>query len=207
MRNHPISNWRRRIANLLVIAGAIAIGICAWSILRLTLFQQREDAALDSTDSTFPQSHGARRQKKARNGDPLARLMIPRLHMRAIVCEGDDDHTLDVALGHIPGTALPGQRGNVGVAGHRDALFRDLRYVQKDDLIQLQTPSATYDYRVDDMAIVKPETVSVLRPHGGSDLTLVTCYPFQYVGSAPERYVVEARLVSQGPAHNASPRQ
>jgi len=126
----------------------------------------------------------------------VARLSIQKIHLRAMVREGSDDETLDVALGHIPGTALPGQRGNVGVAGHRDTIFRHLAEVGRDDQIQLQTPSKTYVYQVDDMAIVKPEAVSVLTGGRDSRLTLVTCYPFNYIGSAPKRYIVKAHLVS-----------
>jgi sortase A len=121
-----------------------------------------------------------------------------------MVREGDDDGTLDVALGHIPGTALPGQKGNVGVAGHRDTLFRRLAEIAKGDEIQLETKSSTYAYQVDDMAIVRPDTVSVLAPGRRDQLTLVTCYPFRYVGSAPERYIVKAHLVSQTPLRSAA---
>jgi sortase A len=139
----------------------------------------------------------ATKSTKASRGDVVARLSIQKIHLRAMVREGDDDNTLDVALGHIPGTAMPGQKGNVGVAGHRDRLFRRLAEVGRNDQIQLQTPAATYTYRVDDMAIVSPKMVSVLAAAGGAHLTLVTCYPFNYIGSAPKRYIVKAHLVSQ----------
>jgi sortase A len=108
---------------------------------------------------------------------------------------------LDVALGHIRGTALPGQKGNVGVAGHRDRLFRRLAEVSRDDEIKLQTPAATYTYQVDDMAIVSPKTLSVLSAGSGSQLTLVTCYPFNYIGSAPKRYIVKAHLIGSASNH------
>jgi sortase A len=114
-----------------------------------------------------------------------------------MVREGSDHNTLDVALGHVRGTAMPGQRGNVAVAGHRDRLFRRLAEVSKNDEIQLQTPAATYTYQVDDMAIVSPKTVSVLYSAGDSRLTLITCYPFNYIGSAPKRYIVKAHLVTR----------
>jgi sortase A len=115
--------------------------------------------------------------------------------MRSVVREGAGQDTLDVALGHIPGTALPGQPGNTGIAGHRDTLFRGLRNIRKDDVIQFQTPAGSYDYKVESTGIVKPADVAVLNRGEHNQITLVTCYPFYYVGSAPDRFIVKARLV------------
>ena len=122
----------------------------------------------------------------------LGRLDIPRLHLKAMVREGVDEDTLGVALGHIPSTAFPGQSGNVGVAGHRDKLFRGLRKIHKDDLIQFETLGASYEYKVESTEIVKPADVGVLTAGQYPELTLVTCYPFYYVGPAPKRFIVEA---------------
>jgi sortase A len=127
----------------------------------------------------------------------VGRLTIPRLHLRAMVREGADEKTLCLALGHIPGTPLPGQKGNVGVAGHRDTLFRGLREIDKNDLILLETFAGNYVYQVENTEVVKPENVSVLKTREYPELTLVTCYPFYYVGSAPERFIVRARQVPQ----------
>jgi sortase A len=135
----------------------------------------------------------------------VGRLTIPRLHLTAMVREGDKETTLSLALGHIPGTALPGQNGNVGVAGHRDALFRGLRNVKKDDVIRFETVRGDYLYQVEETEIVKPEEVSVLKPGPHSELTLVTCYPFYYVGSAPDRFIVKARAITSAPAPTPSP--
>lgn len=126
----------------------------------------------------------------------VGRLVIPRLHLGEIVREGDGERTLSLALGHIPGTALPGQGGNVGIAGHRDTLFRSLRSIGKNDRIQFQTLDGSYDYRVESIEIVKPNDVGVLAPGPYPELTLVTCYPFYYVGAAPDRFIVKARQVS-----------
>jgi sortase A len=125
----------------------------------------------------------------------LGRLTIPRLRLTATVREGASEATLSRALGHIPSTALPGERGNVGVAGHRDTLFRDLRKIRKDDLIRFETLGGTYTYRVDSTQIVNPQDVNVLKAEQHPELTLVTCYPFYYVGSAPDRFIVKARQV------------
>jgi sortase A len=123
-------------------------------------------------------------------------LTIPRLHLRAIVREGAGDGVLSLGVGHIPGTALPGQNGNIGLAGHRDTLFRGLRTIVKDDLILLGTLRGVYAYRVESTQIVRPSNVSVLYPGPHAELTLVTCYPFYYVGAAPDRFIVKTRQVS-----------
>jgi len=127
----------------------------------------------------------------------VGRLSIPRLHLTAMVREGADEKTLGLALGHIRGTPLPWQMGNVGVAGHRDTLFRGLREINKDDLILFETLAGNYIYKVEDTQVVNPKNVSVLSAREYPELTLVTCYPFYYVGSAPERFIVRARQVSQ----------
>jgi sortase A len=128
----------------------------------------------------------------------LGRLRIPRLHVAAMVREGADSGTLRTAIGHIPGTALPGRVGNVGLAGHRDTFFRPLRNIEKDDTIDFETGSGTYRYAVQSTKIVSPRDVSVLAAADGRTLTLVTCYPFYYVGSAPKRFIVRAVQVTPG---------
>jgi sortase A len=133
------------------------------------------------------------------DGDLVGRLIVPRLHISAIVREGTGEDTLAVALGHIPGTALPGQNGNSGVAGHRDTLFRELSNIRKDDLIEFQTLSESYRYRVSSTQIVSPQRADVLRASESPEITLVTCYPFDYVGPAPERFIVKARQVIDKP--------
>jgi LPXTG-site transpeptidase (sortase) family protein len=119
-----------------------------------------------------------------------------------MVREGDSDRTLSIALGHIPGTAFPGQQGNVGIAGHRDTLFRGLKNIAPGDEITFETPRASYVYRVKTTQIVKPEQTEVLKPGPDRELTLVTCFPFEYVGAAPDRFIVKARLVSQHVSDN-----
>ena len=128
----------------------------------------------------------------------IGRLTIPRLRLTAIIREGAGEATLRAALGHIPSTPMPGQPGNVGVAGHRDTLFRSLRGIRKDDLIVLETLRERYVYRVAATRIVGPAEVSVLDPTSQPELTLVTCYPFYYVGPAPDRFIVHARQIGAG---------
>ena len=150
---------------------------------------QREPQPRAKTMDTAP---------RARAG-VIGRLEIPNLHLVAMVEEGADARTLRRAVGHIPGTALPGGHGNVGLAGHRDTFFRALREIQVNDAIELRTAQGTYRYRVESMRIVGPREVQVLRSTAVSSLTLVTCYPFYYVGSAPKRFVVRADLEPVAP--------
>jgi sortase A len=129
----------------------------------------------------------------------IGRLEIANLHLTAMVREGADAGTLRRAVGHIPGTALPGGTGNVGLAGHRDTFFRPLRNIQLNDAIELRTEHGTYRYLVEFTRIVGPRDVRVLASSDAQSLTLVTCYPFYYVGSAPKRFIVRAGLVSADP--------
>jgi len=123
----------------------------------------------------------------------IGRMRIPRLSVMAMVREGADGSTLERAVGHIPGTALPGATGNVALAGHRDTFFRPLRNIRKNDTIELETANGTYRYVVESTEIVGPRDVSVLAAaENQKTLTLVTCYPFYYIGSAPKRFVVRA---------------
>lgn len=128
-------------------------------------------------------------------GSILGRISIPRLHLSAIVEEGVDEHTLSRAVGHVPGTSLPGDPGNAAVAGHRDTFFRELRDLRPNDKIDVTTHEGRYHYVVDSLTIVDPSDVAVLKSRGrGRSLTLVTCFPFEYIGNAPRRFVVHAVL-------------
>jgi len=194
MTNPRPNKAARWIGNVLLIAGAIAVCISAFSWLSLTIWESWQSRKFDRSRTTAPQTQA---QAHIANGSILGRIAIPRVHVRAMVREGDSDRTLSIALGHIPGTAFPGQQGNVGIAGHRDTLFRGLKHVTANDEITFETPRASYVYRVESTQIVKPEHIEVLKPGPNRELTLVTCFPFDYVGSAPDRFIVKARLVSE----------
>ena len=125
----------------------------------------------------------------------MARIEIPRLDVSAIVLEGVDKKTLRRGVGRIPETALPGDGGNVGLAAHRDSFFRGLKDIRKNDIVTLKTLDNTYYYRVEWTEIVLPKDTYVLEDSGVPELTLVTCYPFYYVGSAPKRFIVRANRV------------
>ena len=123
---------------------------------------------------------------------PLAVLRVPKIRLEVAVLPGTDDRTLDRSVGHIEGTAQPGTDGNVGLAGHRDGFFRGLKDLVIGDLIEIDTVQGTEAYRVERTWVVSPEDVSVLDPTSTQALTLVTCYPFYFVGSAPDRFILRA---------------
>lgn len=131
-------------------------------------------------------------------GELIGRIKVPRVGVSAIVMEGVGKRTLRRGAGHIPATSLPSEDGgNVGIAAHRDSFFRGLKDIREDDTIELTTLEGTFRYEVEWTKIVKPEDTSVLAPTGDASLTLVTCYPFYYVGSAPKRFIVRARRIEE----------
>jgi sortase A len=123
---------------------------------------------------------------------PLAVMRIPKIRLEVAVLSGTDDFALNRAVGHIEDTALPGADGNSGIAGHRDGFFRGLKDIALEDVIELETLRGKETYRVEKIWVVEPEDVSVLDPTPARSLTLVTCYPFYHIGSAPQRYIVRA---------------
>jgi sortase A len=125
---------------------------------------------------------------------PLAVLSIPRLGMETPVFEGTDDLTLNRGAGRIKGTAMPGEPGNIGIAAHRDGFFRNLKDVRPGDRIELAQLRHRFVYTVDTLAVVDPSNVTVLQARPQPSLTLVTCYPFYFIGGAPRRYIVQASL-------------
>lgn len=129
--------------------------------------------------------------------DPLAlgRIEIPRIGVRAVIRKGADEDTLDRAVGLVPGTAHPGEAGNIVLAAHRDTFFRPLRDIRVADRIRLVVPPNEYLYEVDSTRVVSPEETSVLQSRGTEELTLVTCYPFRFIGPAPDRFIVSAKRV------------
>jgi sortase A len=130
-------------------------------------------------------------------GTLLGRLEAPSVQLSAALLEGSDDGTLSRGAGHIEDTALPGQGGNIGIAGHRDTVFRPVRHLHVGDALSLTTTDRIYRYRISKTSIVGPDDVYVLDPTRDPTLTLVTCYPFEFVGHAPKRFIVQAELVEE----------
>jgi sortase A len=174
----------------------IALGYCAAVWLRARQYQQTEARYFNhelefkskaAIPHVIPQAAVVPEE-----GGLIGRLEIPRIGLSVMVVEGVGGADLERAAGHIPGTALPGQRGNVGIAGHRDTFFRPLAAIHPGDTMTMGTLDGLYRYQVVSTKIVRPEDVSVLYPTGRDSLTLVTCYPFHFVGSAPLRFIVRA---------------
>ena len=196
--------WLCRAEIALCVIGLSLLGGAFAAIVHTRVYQARQgrtfsDMERRATASTYglespPVSASTGPSTLAPDADPLVlgRIEIPRIGVSAIVREGDDDTTLAVAVGHIPGTARPGERGNMALAGHRDSFFRALRQIQLHDTIRIRTAGRRYEYRVDSTEVVAPEETRVLDPTGDAVLTLVTCYPFEYVGHAPNRFIVRA---------------
>jgi sortase A len=132
-------------------------------------------------------------------GEVLGQLEVPRVHLSVIVMEGDDDATLKNAVGHLPDTPLPWDNGNSAFAGHRDTFLRPLKDVRAGDEIRLTSVHGTFVYRVRETRVVDPGDIEVLAPTSQPELTLVTCYPFYYVGNAPRRFIVSAERVESLP--------
>ena len=154
-------------------------------------------APLAPSETSTPSPPPDRRRSPA--GPLIGRIDIPRLGVSAIVSEGVDDRTLSRAVGHVPGTALPGNAGNSALAAHRDTFFGPLRRIRTGDRIRVRTPDGDLNYVVSETRVVEPTDVSVLEPTPDRTLTLITCYPFSYVGPAPQRFIVRARAVESVP--------
>jgi sortase A len=193
--------WAER---LLLFIGVICVGYFLYTYAEAWLYQAFEDQELDKilndtaatgTSETTPEA-GARAvpRRTFAAGSTVGRIEIPRLGVSAVIRAGSDARTLRLAVGYIPGTALPGDRGNFGLAGHRDTFFRKLRDINPDDEIRIVTADGVFNYYVQRTTIVMPQDVWVLDPTAYSALTLVTCYPFNYIGSAPKRFIVRAVL-------------
>jgi sortase A len=205
------------LARCLLTIGLVFIGIYAGSLIhrsvssRMALreFDRAQATSLQHTalvqdegETTFRFWSEKRRRaylesRALRQGAPVAVLSVAKLNLRAPVFEGTDEWTLNRGVGWIAGTARPGDTGNIGIAGHRDGFFRGLKDVSKGDVMELSTAKGTAKYAVDEIEIVNPDDVGVLRPRAVASLTLVTCYPFYFIGDAPKRFILHAALVEQ----------
>ncbi len=215
--NVPLRRGARWLSWLLIGAGLLGLGYVAGSLVQMNLVQARERRIFEARRAArtagpiprtlpgdpAPDPEAATGTSRASGlgpfvGDTIGLLRIERLGLDVVVKEGVDDATLKVAAGHIPGTDLPGtsRPGEiVALAAHRDTLFRPLRGVRIGDRIRLETEAGAFEYEVDATAVVEPTDVSVLAPRSVPTLTLVTCWPFDFRGAAPQRFIVHARQV------------
>ena len=207
VRVHWIASSKRGILGAqytLLILGCAALGFCAFTYSQSALFQAFERWCFERTAAS-----GTRQRETAASvdahsslrdfageGASLGQIEIPRLGISVILVEGVRPRDLRLAVGHIPGTAFPDEVGNVGIAGHRDTFLRELRRIQRDDLIIVRTTNQSMEYLVEWTRIVKPSSIEVLEASPQPALTLVTCYPFYYVGPAPGRFIVRARRIT-----------
>ena len=188
----------RWIERGLCFSGLVLLGLWLANYGETLTFQATESEQFDAAlrrgepDRAVPDSSGHR---TPRTNTVLGRLVIPRLKISAMIGEGIDPDVLQRAVGHVRSTARPGEAGNVALAGHRDTFFRGLRRVRNGDAIRIETLGGTYAYRVQWGAVVQPRRVDLLDSTRTRSLTLVTCYPFEMIGRAPERFVVRAEQV------------
>jgi sortase A len=185
-----------------LLAGLAALGYCALVLIQAEFYQTYENWSFDNRlksapppITAFPGRPHVTARLPITEGSQFGRIEIPRLGIAVMVIEGVQARSLKLAVGHVPGTAFPGEAGNVGIAGHRDSFFRNLRKIQNHDTIRLTTLYGSYDYLVESTRVVGPREAQVLHSSGEPLLTLVTCYPFYYAGPAPDRFIVRARLV------------
>jgi len=188
--------WAERVS---FGAAILMLGYVGFVLVDTWIFERRETAALARFVPTEPAASSVVFPTIGPNG-LIGRMEVSRLDVSVVVVEGTSSKSLRRAVGHIAGTALPGQPGNVGIAGHRDTFFRPLRNIQRDDVITLTTSKGEYRYRVVSTKVVSPDNVAVLDSDQDEVLTLVTCYPFYFVGPAPDRFIVRAaRMATSSP--------
>jgi sortase A len=198
-----ILQWTQR---LFAITAILLLGYCGFVLVDTWAFQHRQSRILQQLLNTHPGPSDAVvqfRPAKLTHGPPaiaagglIGRIEIPRLKLSAIIMEGDNPRTLRRAVGHMAGSPLPGQVGNVALTGHRDTFFRPLRNIRRGDIIVVTTLQGEYRYRVMSTKVVGPNDVAVLGPSVDKILTLVTCYPFYFVGAAPDRFIVRAERIA-----------
>lgn len=188
----PAVRW---IEHGLWVAGFVAIGYSAFVWTRAEYAQTQGNWALERASIDNPQPKESFRLRTASEGSLMGRIEIPRLDLFAVVFEGTSEDTLARGVGHLTGSAAPGERGNAVLAGHRDSFFRELRDIRKGDNITVRSLDGKFRYRVESTMIVYPDQTEVLQASNEPSLTLITCFPFRYIGNAPQRFVVRARRV------------
>jgi sortase A len=203
IRGHRVAAWLRRLEIVLLMSAVASLGWVVHEQVTASRDQANWAEELDAQLAAAAAAPGAGArpadsprtvQKHAPAPRTLGRIEVPRLGLSAMTREGTDAATLRRAVGHVASSALPGQPGNAAFAGHRDTFFSKLRDVKKGDEIIFTTAEGRHHYVVDDLRVVDSADVSVLEPTTRPVLTLVTCYPFNYIGPAPERFVVRAVL-------------
>ncbi len=191
------THWLLRYGGHLFLSVAfLTLGYVGFILFDARLYQAKANRSLEvqvQAQQEHRVSPVSQPQPVIEVRDVLGRIEIPRLGMSVAVLQGTSSRVLRRGAGHVEGTALPGEQGNSVIAGHRDTFFRELKGIRQNDEIQLQTATGRFRYQVDWVKVVEPDDMSVLAPSTESALTLVTCYPFQFLGSAPKRFAVHAQ--------------
>jgi sortase A len=188
-----ISGPRRWLARLLILAGVLALAWGGYALFSARRIQQQYRQVLDVERAVpAPETPKPALPLTVPLGEPIGTIVVPRLGLSAVVAEGDDKPVLDNAAGHLPDTALPWNDGNSAVAAHRDGLFRPLKGIKVGDTVRFETIHGDFEYRVKESYIVEPDDVWVLNPTLEPTLTLISCYPFNFIGNAPKRFIVKA---------------
>lgn len=185
------AKWSGRLEAALAVAGLLFLGAAFAATAARWSYQSSQQRAIRAVAAPALPARG----DGAADPLVLGRIEIPRVGIGAIVREGTDEATLALAVGHVRGTARPGQNGNTVLAGHRDTFFRGLRNIRMNDRIRLVVPPHTFQYHVVSLEVVAPDELRVLDPTKDEMLTLVTCHPFRYIGHAPRRFIVRAARV------------
>jgi sortase A len=188
----PVLRILRWTQVILLASAVLMLGYCAFVLTDTMIFQHGERRKLERLLIERAPRGSAKPPPAAVTDGSVGRLEIPRLRLSAMVVEGTGKTSLRRAVGHIQGTALPGQPGNIGISGHRDTFFRPLRNIRQDDVILFTTARGEFRYHVVSTMVVAPSDVAVLNSSGREILTLVTCYPFYFAGPAPKRFIVQA---------------
>jgi len=192
-----INRAAKRAALVFLAAGLLALGYAGYVVIDTRMYQSRQLKQLTLLPAVAPPAASLPVSiPPPPDGVAIGQIEIARLGVSVVVVQGESDSILERAIGHLARTAMPGMEGNVVLAGHRDTFFRPLKDIVEGDRITLKTPGRDFDYVVESTSIVTPKDVYVLDATGGETLTLITCYPFYYVGSAPNRFIVRARAVS-----------
>jgi sortase A len=192
IRRETLALWLERV---LFATGVACVTWCAVTLTEASWWQSEQRRILNEAVTTPVPVVGHAETDPAlsriRRGDPVGQLEVPRLDLRAVIIEGDDEASLKVAVGHLPDTPLPWESGNTALAAHRDTFFRPLKDIRIGDVLRVLTRSGAFDYRVRETLIVDPEDVWVLDATDRPMMTLITCYPFH----APERFIVRAERI------------
>jgi sortase A len=194
--------WRRRLWIERVFLGIGIVCLGWWGVVSLqaTHYQSQQRATLAQMREAAPAV--AHASAALHTSSLIGSLEIPRLRLSAIIAEGDDDATLKVAIGHLPDTPLPWHEGNSALAGHRDTFFRPLQHIRVGDELRVSTVHGDFRYQVRETKVVGPNDLWVLDPTDRPTLTLITCYPFSYVGKAPRRFIVRAERTTSTEARS-----